>query len=271
MCNKTTTAETNPGVASRLFWEEKASEYTLPFEEKTLARTTRTINLVERKGLSIEGARILDVGSGPGTFALPLALRGASVTALDISDNMLKQLIAEAHRLDISGIETIRTSWKEIDPIPAALSGKFDIVLTALSQAIETEKDILKMEQCSKQWCVYIATGKVRRQVLCERTRRMFGLALNPRPDIRAIRKKLEQMGRAFSYESYPIFVEEKKTIRQLTEDVARSLEAQGKRPDRQQIMTTISSLLKDLRQDGVVECKRHSDAGVLIWRVDGK
>ncbi|HVN98124.1 MAG TPA: class I SAM-dependent methyltransferase [Syntrophorhabdaceae bacterium] len=266
-----TNDKTSLGVDSRLFWDEKASEYTLPFEEKTVARTNQVIDLLERKGIIVAGTHILDVGSGPGTFALPLALLGASVTALDISDKMLLRLIAEAQRVDVTVARTVRASWKEIDPDTEALSGAFDIVLTALSQAVEDEEDILKMEKCSRQWCVYIATGKIQRHPTCNKIRRMLSLSLNPRPDIRNIRKTLKQMGRIFSYTSFPITIEETKTMQELALDLARSVEAQGRGVDQSRILTAIATLFRDREQHESVQCKRRSVTGVLIWRGNEK
>ncbi|HEX2965257.1 MAG TPA: class I SAM-dependent methyltransferase [Syntrophorhabdaceae bacterium] len=260
---------TGVGVESRLFWEEKASEYTLPFEEKALARTNRIIDLVESKGIGLQGKRILDIGSGPGTFALPLALRGASVTALDISSNMLQQLITEAHRLSINSVKTVRASWKEADPDAEKLTGTFDVVLSALSLAIECEADILKMERCSKQWCLCIATGKIERPALCNKIRLELGLSLNPRPDIREIQKVLEQMGRVFSFDSFSTAVREKKTVKQLVEEIGKSLEALGKVPDPALITATVSSMLKTAKTDGSIECERNGETGILVWRVD--
>ena len=142
------------GVTSRLFWEEKAHTYPHPFKEDILSFTEAISGIVEERCLSIKGAKILDIGCGTGAFALLLAQQGASVTALDISETMLKRLTAEAQRQGIQGVKTIRASWKEIDPHSAGLSGLFDVVLSALSVAVRTKKDILKMEECSKQWCI---------------------------------------------------------------------------------------------------------------------
>jgi 2-polyprenyl-3-methyl-5-hydroxy-6-metoxy-1,4-benzoquinol methylase len=44
--------------------------------------------IIEERCLTVEGAKVLDVGCGTGTFSLLLVLRGASVTALDFSGNM---------------------------------------------------------------------------------------------------------------------------------------------------------------------------------------
>ncbi|OPY00174.1 MAG: Mg-protoporphyrin IX methyl transferase [Syntrophorhabdus sp. PtaU1.Bin002] len=258
-----------PDMMSRLYWNGRAAEYALPFEEENLARTNRIIGIAESKGLSIEGARILDIGSGPGTFALPLSLRGASVTALDISDSMLRLLSEEAQRVGIERVRTIRASWKEIDPVVVGLSGMFDTVLSAFSSAIETENEILKMEQCSRRWCVYIASGRTRHDKLCKTIRQGFGLPLNPRPDIRNTLKTLEQMDKVFWYESHPVTVQAKKTVAEIAEYVARSLEEEGKTPDQPQILAAISAASGISEQNGVIECKRHSNIGVLMWRVD--
>lgn len=126
------------------FLEEKADTYPHPFREDILSFTEAVSGIIEERCLSIKEARILDIGCGTGAFALPLALRGASVTALDISGNMLKRLTAEARHRGIDGVKTIRASWKKIDPDNTGLSGRFDIVLSALSIAVGTKKDILK-------------------------------------------------------------------------------------------------------------------------------
>ncbi|MGD0489714.1 MAG: class I SAM-dependent methyltransferase [Syntrophorhabdales bacterium] len=258
------------GVTSRLFWEDKAPGYPHPFEEDILSFTEAVSGIIEERCLSIKGAKILDIGCGTGAFALPLALQGASVTALDISENMLKRLTAEAQHRGIHGVKTIRDSWKKIDPHNAGLSGRFDVVLSALSIAVGTKKDILKMEECSKQWCICIASGKIRRSALCEQILRVFRAPLNPRPDIRKIRETLEDLGRTFSYESFAVTEREKKTPVQLAEGVAKRLAASGKIPNRPRILATILALFNGyVGEDSAIECELSSDMGILMWRPD--
>ncbi len=264
--------KTNPDAFSRLFWETKASEHPLPFEEKTFSRTSRIINFVGEKRILFEGAKVLDIGCGTGAFALPFAQRGASVTALDISDNMLKRLAEEAQRLHLGLVRPIRYSWKEIDIREAGLEGGFDIVLSAFSTAADTEEELAEMEKCSTQWCLYIASGKIRRTTLCEKILSACGAPRNPKPDIRNIKRKLKKMGRTFLFHSFSDTIMEERSLKQITEQVVNRLEATGKRPDPDAIFAIVSSLSAAYSKDSkVIECQGSVEIGLLLWRVDGK
>lgn len=254
------------GMMSRSFWEQRAQDYPSPFKETSLARTQRVLRLMQRRGIPLQGVHVLDVGSGPGTFALPLALGGASVTALDISAGMLARVDAEAKRLGIPRVKTLQGSWKEIHAEKARLAGAFDLVVSALSIAIETEEDLLKMEQCSKHWCVCVAAGRLRCGDLYAEILRAFDLPLVHRPDIHRIQGMLEEMGRSFSYDSFPFVHSETKGVGELALDIAKSLAAQGREMDPEEIGSIIQSVLGRSRMEPPVDCSRYSSKGVIIW-----
>lgn len=98
----------------------------------------------------------------------------------------------------------------------------------------------------------------------------MFGAPVDPRPDIRGIRKTLERMERPFLYESFPILTRSTRSIPRLAEDIAKRLEAQGKTADRTRILSEISSLFAHLGKGGTMKCVYSGDRGILMWRVDG-
>jgi SAM-dependent methyltransferase len=56
---------------------------------------------------------ILDIGCGPGTLAVPLAKKAKSVTALDISSEMLKQMKVNACSQNLSNISCLNCSWQD--------------------------------------------------------------------------------------------------------------------------------------------------------------
>ncbi|MBU0910198.1 MAG: methyltransferase domain-containing protein [Proteobacteria bacterium] len=57
--------------------------------------------------------RVLDIGCGPGTLALPLAARVNAVTAIDFSSAMLAELEKRAAEQGITNITTIQASWTD--------------------------------------------------------------------------------------------------------------------------------------------------------------
>ena len=253
------------------FLEDKApGSYPHPFEEDILSFTEAISGIIEERCLSIKGAKILDIGCGTGAFALPLALQGASVTALDISEKHVEAAHCGSSAPGYPWSKDHQSFMEEHRPIQCRSFRTIPhVVLSALSIAVRTKKDILKMEECSKQWCISIASGKIRRDALCEQILRAFRAPLDPRPDIRKIREALEDLGRTFSYESFAV-TEREKTPVQLAEGVAKRLAASGKIPNEPRILATILALYdRYAGEDSAIECELSSDMGILMWRTD--
>lgn len=75
------------------------------------------------------GATVLDIGAGPGTLAVPLAVRGR-VTAVEPSLPMRQALQTSAERWGVR-VAVVPQPWEEVDP--AALDGPFDAVIASYS------------------------------------------------------------------------------------------------------------------------------------------
>ena len=82
--------------------------------------------LVEACGIG-QGMRVLDVAAGTGNAAIPAAERGASVTASDLTPELLE---AGRRRAEAQGVEL---DWVEADAerLPFA-DGSFDVVMSAI-------------------------------------------------------------------------------------------------------------------------------------------
>jgi predicted TPR repeat methyltransferase len=74
---------------------------------------------------------ILDIGCGPGTLAIPLAKKAKSITALDISSEMLKRLKSIADKSGLNNIDYLNSSWQ--DAFAGKKLGKYDVVVASRS------------------------------------------------------------------------------------------------------------------------------------------
>jgi SAM-dependent methyltransferase len=75
------------------------------------------------RGLIPDGARILDLGCGPGLYTQRLARSGHDVTGVDLSRRSLEHARSEAER------EELRITYLEADYTGVALRGTFDLIL----------------------------------------------------------------------------------------------------------------------------------------------
>ncbi len=88
-------------------WDRKAASF---------ARRNLNSSYIERLLALIDPApdvTVLDVGSGPGTLALPLSRKVSRVTALDFSPQMLAELESRAQAAGIDNIATVNGSWED--------------------------------------------------------------------------------------------------------------------------------------------------------------
>ncbi|MFA5055879.1 MAG: class I SAM-dependent methyltransferase [Dehalococcoidia bacterium] len=87
------------------------------------------------------GWTVLDIGCGPGTLTIPLAKKAASVTALDISSEMLKRLRSDAESSGLSNIQYLNSSWQ--DAFANKQVGNHDVVVASRSLSSGDMKEAL--------------------------------------------------------------------------------------------------------------------------------
>ncbi|MDO8873123.1 MAG: class I SAM-dependent methyltransferase [Methanoregula sp.] len=108
------------------------------------------------KGLDVtKESRVLDIGAGPGTLAIPLAPRVKEITAIEPGEGMVAILNERMKKDGISNITIIRKRWE--DTIPASdLSGQYDVVVASLSLTMEDIRLALKKMDAVSRGSVYL-------------------------------------------------------------------------------------------------------------------
>jgi SAM-dependent methyltransferase len=104
--------------------------------------------------LARPGERWLDIGSGGGRYALPLARHGVLITAVDPSPAMLEVLREGMQRHGLAGIDILEGRWPNLaPPLPTA-----DVALMAhVGYDIEAIGPFLQAaEACARRRCVAV-------------------------------------------------------------------------------------------------------------------
>jgi SAM-dependent methyltransferase len=105
----------------------------------------RVTELLCEQKVCTPGCRVLDVGCGPGTLAVPLAHQGMLVTALDLNQAMLQTLTKQASVLGLANIDTVRASWEDYLPQPAA-----DLVVASFFPDALSARGLCRLESLSR-------------------------------------------------------------------------------------------------------------------------
>jgi SAM-dependent methyltransferase len=135
---------------------------------------------------------VLDVGSGPGTLAVPFARRVAQVTALDFSPAMLDLLRARCTREGVRNVAAVHGAWE--DDWGRLGIGPHDLVVASRSLVVSDLRAALERLQATARRAVCLSTlvgdGPRDRRVL-----EAVGRAHRPGPDYLTVYGLLHQLG----------------------------------------------------------------------------
>lgn len=81
-----------------------------------------------------DGMRVLDIGAGTGTLAVPLAAHGCDVVAVEPGEAMREALAIYARQQNVRPIAVIPKRWEDVDQ--GELGGPFDVVFASYSLMI---------------------------------------------------------------------------------------------------------------------------------------
>jgi len=193
-----------------LFWEkESAAHYWKMVQETQRERIKKTI-----KGISINSeSRVLDIGSGPGVLAIPIARKVLHVTSIDPSAGMIKVLKEKMAENGISNIHCVLKRWEDIN-IERDLNAPYDVVLASLSLGMfDIRESIRKMiDVCTMNVYLYWFAGEPSWDV---HSRNLFALLhdtdFHPMPRSDVLFNVLYQMGiyphiEVFPYQHINVF-----------------------------------------------------------------
>ena len=109
------------------------------------------LRIAWENGVVFSGKRVLDVGCGSGATTIRIAQEASSVTALDLSEEMLRLLKEDAQALGIHNITPVLASWDDFE-----IDERFGIVFAGTTPAIRDDTSREKLVRFSKDWVIFI-------------------------------------------------------------------------------------------------------------------
>ena len=124
----------NDIVTSKELWDKRADSFTKRINRVKEGEPRDKDDYISKMLDRIEVKpdwTVLDIGCGPGTLTIPLAQKTKSVTALDISSEMLKNLKFNAEKIGLNNIIYLNSSWQ--DAFASGQAVKHDVVVASRS------------------------------------------------------------------------------------------------------------------------------------------
>ena len=148
-------SEGKPAEASgKSFWNNRAAEFNkLVCQGVPDERIRKIVEFLSHNNLLVNNNSVLDIGCGPGRFAVEFAKQSTDVIGLDISDKMLDHAVKNAKAENLTNVSFKNLNWNEIDLDEYGWRKKFDLVTAINSPGIHDQITLTKMINASKGYC----------------------------------------------------------------------------------------------------------------------
>jgi SAM-dependent methyltransferase len=141
-------------AATDSFWDNRAPEFNKVVRQGRPDERIKKINeFLLHNNLLTKQSSVLDIGCGPGRFAVEFAKQAADVTGLDISDKMLDFAVQNAKADKLTNVSFRKLDWHEVDLEEHNWAKRFDLVTAINSPGISDQITLEKMCAASKGSC----------------------------------------------------------------------------------------------------------------------
>ena len=251
------------------WWDKRAVSYAgQTADVNSLKKAAGIINRLERSGYLHADAVVLDIGCGPGNYALRIAERVKKVVAVDPSPVMLELLRQKAISWGIKNIETVCLTWEEVKLAEMGWENEFDLVFASLTPGIDDIATLQKMIAASKKACFYKGFASRENHMQIKLWRRLFNTEMPTVPaDVFFVFHLLFALGYTPDLKLQHQRIERNLTKEQAVSDLAVAMATVIEITD--EIKRCIAELVEaDMVQNSFLYT-RDSIEGDIIWEVE--
>ncbi len=184
----------SPGRDCARIWESRESA--LRFWNMCQTNYHRTEAVIRGTDITAD-SRILDIGAGPGTLAIPFAQKVAHVTAVEPAEGMRSVMREKMAEYGASNIDIVQKRWEDVD-VAADLAAPYDVVIASFSLGMQDIRSAIeKMQQASSRYVyLYHFAGPTSWDMQWQELwQKLHGRAYCPGPKSDVLYNVLYQMG----------------------------------------------------------------------------
>ncbi|MBU1169156.1 MAG: class I SAM-dependent methyltransferase [Proteobacteria bacterium] len=135
-------------------WDRMAEDFARRTDCSSASQARETImEMFKAEGALRPGIRILDVGGGPGNWAIPLSKTAGHVTVVEPSSKMVEILDKRIQEENIQNISVIQRRWEDVDVEAEGLSSQYDLVIAAMTPGVHNRTTLDTLIKASRKFC----------------------------------------------------------------------------------------------------------------------
>ncbi len=244
------------------FWDDMAQHYPHYNDPSMQKDVEFVLSWAQKHGVDFKERLVLDIGCGTGTVAIPLALRGARVDAIDLSQAMLTILQEDVSKLHLEKlVKSYKSDWDSFH-----VSSLYDIVFASMTPAISQEYHIQKMINATSKIGIYVGWGAYKINDFVDQLMLEHAVQWDKKGGcvkVTSFMEYLDHVGLPYHYEYFKTSWDEAYSIEQATAYALNQLSRKEVTPDMKKIHSLIDRFTQE---DGSIKIGTRAEKGIVLF-----
>jgi ubiquinone/menaquinone biosynthesis C-methylase UbiE len=135
------------------YWDKRADDYSDLLDNSRFSHGESILGFCRSQHMITSSSRVLDIGSGPGSVAIPFARIVQHVMAIEPAEQMGKKLRNNAEKEGLHNIHIVRSIWQDFET--GQHEKTFDCVICchSLWHFPDISDQVLRMHRVAKGYC----------------------------------------------------------------------------------------------------------------------